>query len=136
MNPTVSVLLALGLEACSTTPHERPLMTDHSEPKSDDERLVASLRAAVEARVPSTSLATRIDRKPLIDSDANMSIAALRRVDFVVDPEHPDERLSLATARTIIYWSRPVSAKDPHVVGVQYDHNGGAAVFFAIVPPP
>ena len=56
-------------------------------------------------------------------------------VDVVSDPDHPAETFA-RDARAVVYWIRPIPAKDPHIVGVQVGPDGKPRVFFGIVLPP
>jgi hypothetical protein len=106
-----------------------------SETTSDDQ-LVAKLRKTVTTPVVPETLETTVGQKALINTSTGYPLAALRRVNMVPDPDHPDETLSLANARAVVYWARPVPGDDPHVVGVQVRTDGAASVFFGIVTPP
>jgi len=103
---------------------------------TDDERLVARVRAAVDANVPADRLAAYVGQGPLIDTTAGASLQALQRVDFAQDPEHADQRFERATARSLVYWRRPVAGNDPKIVGVQYGDGDRGRVFFAIILAP
>lgn len=105
-------------------------------PKTDDDELITRVRAAVAAGDAPDTLAARIGRKPAIDTTAGQPIAMLRRVDLVPDPDHPSEALALASARAVVYWVRPIQAKDPRVVGVQVGADGKPSMFFGVVLPP
>ncbi len=135
----VVALILLELGACSPPVRkETPLMNDSdkaTDKGTDDERLVARVRAAVQSRVAADELAKFVGQKPLIDTTAGASLAALQRVDFAADPDHPDERLD-RNARAVVYWRRPVAGDDPHVIGVQVGDDNTARVFFAIILPP
>jgi hypothetical protein len=104
--------------------------------QTDDDELITRVRAAVAAGDAPDTLAARIGRKPAIDTTAGQPIALLRRVDLVPDPDHPDEVFTLEGARAVIYWIRPIQAKDPHVVGVQVGADGKPHTFFGVVLPP
>jgi hypothetical protein len=53
------------------------------------------------------------------------------------DPAHPDEHISLKTAKAIIYWDRHVAGSEaPYVVGVQQNPDGTTTMFFGIITPP
>jgi hypothetical protein len=104
--------------------------------QTDDDELTTRVRAAVAAGDAPETLAARIGRKPAIDTTAGQPIALLRRVDLVPDPDHPGEAFALEDARAVVYWIRPIQAKDPRVVGVQVGANGKPRMFFGVVQPP
>jgi hypothetical protein len=131
-----SLILGIGLAACSTPSHKEPAVTNKPSETISDERLVAQLRQAVAATVVPESIEARIGRKALINTSTGFPLEGLRRVNLVPDPDHPTETLSLETARAVIYWARPVPGDDPRVVGVQVRADGSASVFFGIVLPP
>ncbi len=108
----------------------------HTQTQTDDQRLIERLRGAVAARVAAESLEGYVGKRPLINTTSGSSLAALRRVDFLPDPEHSGDPFDRGTANVVIYWARPIPAPDPHVVGVQYQKDGTPALFFAIIPPP
>ncbi|MBZ0236390.1 MAG: hypothetical protein K8M05_28945 [Deltaproteobacteria bacterium] len=101
-----------------------------------DQRLVANLRAAVEARIAPDQYAAFVGEKPLVDTTAGTPMGMLRRVDFQPDPDHPGETVKLDGARAVIYWARPVPGDDPRVVGAIVHEDGTTQVFFAVIPPP
>jgi hypothetical protein len=130
------VALGIALCACASPTHkETPVMNQSSEPISD-EQLVAQLRKAVAASVPPEALEARIGQKALINTATGFPLGALDHVNLVPDPDHPDETLSLDTARVVVYWARPVPGDDPRVVGVQVRKDGAASIFFGLVQPP
>lgn len=131
-----SLILGVGLAACSTPPHKEPAVTNQPSETTSDERLVAQLREAVAGAVAPESIEAQIGRKALINTSTGFPLDGLRRVDLVPDPDHPTEALSLETARAVVYWARPVPGDDPRVVGVQVRADGSASVFFGIVLPP
>ncbi|HEX8114854.1 MAG TPA: hypothetical protein VF516_44290 [Kofleriaceae bacterium] len=129
-------LIMLGLGACSNPARKETPLMNETQNATDDERLIARVRAAVEARVPAEGLAAFVGQGPLIDTTAGGSLLALQRIDFAPDPEHPDERIDRDKARAVVYWRRPVPGDDPRVVGVQIGDVGLARMFFAIILPP
>jgi len=131
----VVALVVLGLGACSNPARKEAPVMKESDKATDDERLVARVRAAVEARAPAGGLARFVGQSPLLDTTAGGSLLALQRVDLATDPAHPDERFD-RSARAVVYWRRPVAGDDPHVVGVQVGEDSAARVFFAIILPP
>lgn len=104
--------------------------------QTDNDELITRVRAAVAADEAPETLATRIGRKPAIDTTAGQPIALLRRVDLVPDPDHPGEVLALEGARAVVYWIRPIQARDPRAVGVQVGADGKPHMFFGVVLPP
>ena len=111
-------------------------MTNETHNATDDDRLIARVRAAVEARVLVDRLAAYVGQGPLIDTTAGGSLLAVQRIDFAPDPDHADQGFERDKARAVVYWRRPVPGDDPHVVGVQVGDGGAARVFFAIILPP
>lgn len=103
---------------------------------SDDDRLIARVRAAVEAHVAADRLAAYVGQGPLIDTTAGSSLLAVQHTDFAQDPDHADQRFERDKARAVVYWRRPVPGDDPHVVGIQVGDGDAARVFFAIILPP
>jgi hypothetical protein len=103
---------------------------------SPDERLIARVRALSEGTVDPAAFEERVGSKALVNTSGSFPLEALRRMPLAPEPDHPDETLELASAQTVIYWSRPIEAKNPRVVGIQIDQTGTAAVFFAVVFPP
>lgn len=103
---------------------------------TEDDRLVARVRSAVEARVPADGMAAFVGERPLLDTTAGGSLLAVQRTDFAADPDHPDERFDRGQARAVLYWRRPVAGDDPRIVGIQVGDAGAARVFFAIILPP
>jgi len=131
-----SLIFGISFGACGTPTHkEQPVMNMSSETTSDDQ-LVAQVRKAVATAVAPEAIESSVGRKALINTSTGFPLDGLRRVNLVPDPAHPDEALSLATARAVIYWARPVPGDDPHVVGVQVRKDGSASVFFGVVYPP
>jgi hypothetical protein len=129
-------MLAIGLTgACSSPPAKDDALTNHTRGSPDDE-LVSAVRDAVRSKVAPAAIATRVGRKPTIDTTAGFPIAALGRVYLVEDPDHSDEHFDRSNAAAVIYWVRDVPGKNPHVVGAQARADGTTAVFFAIVLPP
>ncbi len=112
---------------------EKTTMTD-TDP--DDNQLIERVRTASQQVVDPHTVEERVGRAALVNTDTGMPIDALRRVELVPDPEHAAETLDLESARTVIYWKRPIEADNPHVVGLQLDGTGSARVFFAIILPP
>jgi hypothetical protein len=105
-------------------------------PPPDDAGLVASVRALNGVEVDPATVEQRVGRPALVNTDTGLPLAALRRVSLTPDAEHPDEVLDLDSARTVVYWARPVEADNPRVVGVQVGADGAARAFFAVVLPP
>jgi hypothetical protein len=131
-----SLVLGIGLGACAGPSHkEQPVMNKSSETTSDDQ-LVAQLREVIRTSVAPESIEATLGRKALINTTTGFPLEGLRRVNLVPDPEHPDETLSLETARAVVYWARSTPGDNPHVVGVQVRRDGVASVFFGIVYPP
>ena len=111
-------------------------MTNETHNATDDDRLIARVRAAVESRVLADRLAAYVGQGPLIDTTAGGSLLVVQRIDFAPDPDHADQGFERDNARAVVYWRRPVPGDDPHVVGVQVGDGGAARVFFAIILPP
>jgi hypothetical protein len=130
------VLIALSLGACSTPARKESAVTHETHAATDDARLIARVRAAIDAHVPADRLASYVGQVPLIDTTAGASLQALQGVDFAQDPEHADQRFDRANARAVVYWRRPVAGDDPKVVGVQFGDGDAARMFFAIILPP
>ena len=128
-------LIALSVGACSHPARKETAMNENRN-ATDDEQLVARVRAAVEAHTPADGLAAFVGQRALVDTTAGGSLLALQRVDFAADPDHPDERIEREKARSIIYWRRPVPGGDPHIVGIQVGDANAARVFFAVILPP
>ena len=105
-----------------TTPHE--------------DAVVERVRAALARNVAFDALEAAVGQKPLVNTGTGYPLINLRRVNLVTDPEHPDDKLALATARDVIYWARPTDDEDPRVVGIQVRQDGSRAIFFGIVTPP
>ena len=101
-----------------------------------DADLIARVRALGDNEVDPATAEGRVGEKALVNTATGLPLAALRRASLVPDPEHPDDGPDLDSARTVIYWARPVEARDPRVVGVQVGADGAARVFFAVVLPP
>jgi hypothetical protein len=130
------VLIVAGAGACSNPERKETSLMNETHNAPDDDRLVARVRAAVEARVPADGLAAFVGERPLFDTTAGSSLLAAQRTDFAPDPDHPGERIERSKARAIVYWRRPVPGHDPHVVGIQVGDANAARVFFAIILPP
>jgi hypothetical protein len=128
----VAAMLCAG---CTSAPKERPVTHQATAPNDDDE-LITRVQEAVRAGVAPDALAERVGRKPAIDTTAGQPIEMLRRVNLIPDPDHPTEAFSLESAREVVYWVRPIEAKNPRIVGVQLDTDGKAHKFFGVVLPP
>jgi hypothetical protein len=102
----------------------------------DDAAIVGSVRALTGVEVDPATVEQRVGRPALVNTDTGLPLAALRGVSLAPDPEHPDEVPDIDSARTVVYWARPVEADNPRVVGVQIGADGAARVFFAVVLPP
>jgi hypothetical protein len=135
-------MVMVGLGACASPARKEAMLmnetknTNTDTNATEDEKLVARVREAVEARIPADGLAAFVGQRPLADTTAQTSLMSLQRVDFAADPEHPDERLDRKTARAVVYWRRSAPGADPHIVGVQIAEGNAASVFFAIILPP
>ncbi len=103
---------------------------------SDDAGLVARVRALGDGAVDPATVEERVGRPALVNTATGLPLAALRRVSLAPDPEFPDEGPDLDSARTVVYWARPIEADDPRVVGVEVGADETARVFFAVVLPP
>jgi hypothetical protein len=99
-------------------------------------RVIARVRAAVEAHVAADRLAAYVGQGPLIDTTAGSSLLAVQHIDFAQDPDHADQRFERDKVRAIVYWRRPVQGDDPHVVGIQVGDGDAACVFVAIILSP
>jgi hypothetical protein len=51
------------------------------------------------------------------------------------DPEAPSEVLNLDEALQVVVWKRPVKARNPRLVGIQWPRAGPPTVFFGILFP-
>src|SRR5689334_15646435 len=125
-----SLVIGISVGACSTPTKKEPIPMNQSSETTDDDQLVARVRKAAAAAVSPDSLEATVGRKALINTSAGFPIDGLRRVNLVPDPDHPSETMSLASARAVVYWARPVPGDNPHVVGVQLSVDGSASVFF------
>jgi hypothetical protein len=123
----------LVLVACASPPP--PQIMNQSGPTTDDDRLIARVRDAVHAHATLATIEAAIGA-PATFTTATHPIEILRRTELVTDPEHPTERFVYADAAAVVYWTRPVEAHDPKMVGVIYGKDGSARMFFAIVLPP
>ena len=82
---------------------------NETENATDDERLVARVRAAVAGRIPANGLATYIGRGPLIDTTSGGSLEYLRTVDFAPESRAPrGAQRTMDKARAVVYWGRQV----------------------------
>jgi hypothetical protein len=131
-----AALIGLALGACSNPSRRETPLVNEKQNLTDDERLIARVRAAVDARVPADGLAGFVGQRPLFDTTAGASLAILQRVDFTADPQFPEEKIDRSTARAVVYWRRPDSGDDPRIVGVQFGDGGAPHLFFAIILPP
>lgn len=145
MNPTRLLALVVLAACAGNSPKEEPVTPtppahQPGAPAATDDRdaeLIGAVRAAVVAGVPPARLAAEVGVPPTIDTlDGSYPLEGLRRVDLIIDPDHPDEPLTLTGATGVVYWVRPVTSRDPRVVGIQVAADGTPSVFFAIILPP
>jgi len=130
-----ALVVAILCAGCTSAAKEKSVTNQATAPNDDDE-LITRIQEAVTAGVAPDALSARVGRKPAIDTTAGQPIELLRRVNLIPDPDHPTEALSLERARAVVYWIRPIEAKNPRVVGVQFDTDGKAHTFFGVVLPP
>jgi hypothetical protein len=126
------------LAACHGAMQPAPAVKDaQAMTTTPNDQLVSKVRAAVTAKVAFDTLEASVGEKALVNTLHGPPIENLRRLSIVRDPEHPDEHISLKTAKAIIYWDRHVAgSEDPYVVGVQQNPDGTTTMFFGIITPP
>lgn len=133
MRMGLTAVIALGLGACAQPRSKDSTMDLHAQP---DAQLIARVRTASAAPVNPVTVEAAVGQAALINTATGYPIGALKRVDIRPDPEHVEEPLTLAIARAVIYWGRPVPSDNPRVVGIQVLADGSGKVFFGVIYPP
>jgi hypothetical protein len=100
-----------------------------------EDAIVTKVRAAVAGQVAFDSLEANVGHKAVARTPT-VPLAIIRRT-IVEDPQHPDDALAIdANTADVIYWERPTSDRNPHVVGVHVKRDGSRRIFFGVIPPP
>ena len=122
--------------ACSSSGSKGEPRMSETNLLSDDDHLIAQVRAASKGTVDPATVEELVGKKALVNTSSGFPLEALRRVELAPEPDHPNETLELDSAQNVIYWARPIDADNPRVVGIQIGADGSATVFFAVVYPP
>jgi hypothetical protein len=108
----------------------------------EDAELVAAVKAAARRGVGPEAVERVVGQRPVINTT--------RDDRAIFEAAHIDADVEGATAgkgkarplpdydnvRHVIYWGRPVKARNPRMVGIAWDEDGTARVFFFVVYPP
>jgi hypothetical protein len=135
MNRRDALVLLSGLLAgCGVSP-AAPKEAPTSAP-SEDAALVAAVRRAAEAQRTPEEIEAYVGRPATINTLREPDKSAFKRADLGADEGAPAPPAWLPEARAVVYWVRPLPAKDPRLVGLAWRGEEPPALFFAVIYPP
>lgn len=118
--------LALLWTACN--PATQPVV-------KSDQQLIQAVRDAAAAGATGGNVEARVGASPIIDTMRPGDREKLLFATIELDSEQQSEVSSL-DVQDVVYWERPGTFENPHVIGIAWLANGEAKVFFAVVYPP
>lgn len=132
----MKLTLASALLAACASPTSAPKPGPRTEtPRIHEDAIVTKVRAAIAGRVAFDALEANVGQ-PAVARTPNVPLAIIRRA-IVEDPAHPTDALAIdANTADVIYWDRPTTDRNPHVVGVHMKRDGSRTIFFGVIPPP
>ncbi|HEV8323435.1 MAG TPA: hypothetical protein VG389_17595 [Myxococcota bacterium] len=102
-----------------------------------DRTLIAAVRAAAAAGARAEEVEALVGSKAVLNSAREGTLMRVYKHWPAHDPEAPSEVLDLDGALQVVLWKRPVKARIPRLVGIQWPRSGGSpTVFFGIVYDP
>jgi hypothetical protein len=107
-----------------------------------DADLIAAVKAAARRGVGPEMVELVVGRRAVINTTRD-DRAIVESANLEADGEGPTTGEGkarplpeLAKVRHVVYWGRPVEARNPRMVGIAWDEDGTARVFFFVVYPP
>jgi hypothetical protein len=100
-----------------------------------DRSLIAAVRAAAAAGARPEEVEALVGRAAVVNSARDGTLMWFYKHWPPHDPEAPSEVLNLDEALQVVVWKRPVKARNPRLVGIQWPRAGPPTVFFGILFP-
>ena len=104
--------------------------------KSEDEKLIAAVKAAAEKGVEPQKVDAAVGAKSTRNTFRDDDREIFDRVSIV---QESDPKLKLHDRGSILwiaYWGRPIESRDAKVIGIAWPKEGKAQVFTGYVLPP
>jgi hypothetical protein len=103
--------------------------------KLKDEKLIASLKAALKQEIEADKVEAAVGRAAL-NTVRRQDRDTFSRADIAPDPDSGPALPDRETIRYVAYWVRPVESRNPKIVGIVWPNKGKPHVFFGEVLPP
>jgi hypothetical protein len=101
----------------------------------DDQMLIRSVANAAAQCLDPERVESAVGEAAWINTRRARDRSALNTAD--IGPDDPARPLPpLREARDVVYWGRPVRSRNPRIVGIAWDAQGGCEIFFGVVYPP
>lgn len=101
-----------------------------------DDRLVAAVADAVSHSVSAAAIERYVGAPAALNTTRPGDRAKLPYADVDRDPDRGNPVPQMTKAADVVYWQRPGSWHDPHLVGVMWDAEGRPKIFFGVLLPP
>ncbi len=98
-----------------------------------DADLVQAVQKAVQDRIAPADAEARVGQRALVNTTRDGRGPILDR-NLASDPESGSRLPHLPAAREVVLWQRPLAARDPRLVGIQW-LDDRSAMFFAVLLP-
>ncbi len=122
----VSLVIALALSGCGSD------LTMKDDQALRDEELISAIRGAVKAGRSPETIERDVEVPATINTTRGDDRGALMGADIAPDPERADDLPPIHDPSwEVVYWVRSIESYNPKIVGVAWDEDGNADVFFA-----
>jgi hypothetical protein len=144
---SASALISLGvlfwIGGCEQGQPERRLSAEEradeyerSLTSPEDRALVQKARLAASRNVAPEAVEDFVGARATLSTLRDQR-EIMKRASFVGDPDAPEPLLDFADAKQAVYWVRPAEARQgPKLVGILWDEQGQAKLFYGVVLPP
>jgi hypothetical protein len=137
----VPVYLAVALLGCPGGRASGPAEPDAAMVCPDAE-LVAAVKRAAWLGLGPEATERFVGRRAVINTTRDDPVI-IKAANLDADVEGPTTQEGKARplpdfnkVRHVVYWGRPLKARNPRMVGIAWDEDGTARVFFFVVYPP
>jgi hypothetical protein len=121
-----AALLALLFYQCAAQSRGAPTMTDAE--------LVEAVQRAARDGATAAEVEARVGERALVNTARDGRGPILMR-DLATDEESGEKLPHLPDAREVVLWRRPIAARNPRLIGIQW-LDAGPRIFFGVLLPP
>jgi hypothetical protein len=108
---------------------------EKDESRVKDEKLIASLKAAIKQEIEADKVEAAVGRATL-NTVRRRDRDTFSRADIAPDADSGPALPDRETIRYVAYWIRPLESHNPKIVGIVWPNKGKPHIFFGEVLPP